>query len=49
MEISCRLNLALAKEKLGEFDVVIDQCERILDYESKNGKACFRIGQAMYQ
>jgi hypothetical protein len=43
IEIACRLNIALAKMQINEYDTVIDQCERVLEYESSNWKACARI------
>jgi len=49
LEISCRLNIALCKQFLNEHDVVVDQCDRVLEMEPKNWKACFRISQALYQ
>ncbi|CDW87647.1 tpr domain containing protein [Stylonychia lemnae] len=48
IEIACRLNVALCKDKLGEHNVVIDQCQQVLEYEPKNWKACFRLSNAMY-
>ena len=48
VEIACRLNVALCKQQLNEYNVVIDQCEQVLDYEPKNWKACFRMSNAMF-
>ena len=48
MESTVRLNLALCKFNMKDFDTAIDQCERVLDSDSKNAKACFRIAQSMY-
>ena len=48
VEIACRLNVALCKQQEKQYNVVIDQCEQVLDYEPKNWKACFRMSNAMY-
>ena len=29
--------------------MAIDQCERVIDKEPQNAKACFRLAQAIYQ
>ena len=43
-----RLNIALCKLTTKEYDVAIDQCERVLDVEPANWKAAFRLATAMY-
>jgi tetratricopeptide (TPR) repeat protein len=47
LEINCRLNLALCKIKQEEYDVAIDQCERVLLEETANIKALYRISVAL--
>lgn len=47
-EIACRGNLAQCKINLKDYDSVIDQCERILEYDSNNVKANFRMSQAAF-
>ena len=47
-EIACRGNLAQCKLNLKEYDHVIDQCERILEYDSNNVKAAFRMSKAAF-
>lgn len=49
IEIACRLNVALCKLTMKEYEIVIDQCERVLDQEPKNWKASFRMAQALYE
>ena len=44
-----RLNIALCKLNQKAYDVAIDQCERVLETEPRNWKACFRLASAMYQ
>ena len=39
LESACRLNIAVCKQAMGEFSVVIDQCERVLSQEPTNWKA----------
>ncbi|CAI2365404.1 unnamed protein product [Moneuplotes crassus] len=43
LEMNCRLNLALCKIKQEEYDVAIDQCERVLLEDNSNLKALYRI------
>ena len=43
MESTTRLNIALCKFNMKDYDTAIDQCERVLDADSKNAKACFRL------
>lgn len=47
LEINCRLNLALCKIKQEDYDVAIDQCERVLLQENNNVKALYRISVAL--
>lgn len=49
LETQSRLNIALCKLNQKEYDVAIDQCERVLDKDSNNWKACFRLATAMYE
>ena len=46
--MACRGNLAQAKLSMEEFDTVIDQCERVLEYDSQNVKASYRMSQAAF-
>lgn len=43
LETQSRLNIALCKFSTKDYDTAIDQCERVLDKEPKNLKACFRL------
>lgn len=47
--MACRSNLAMCKLNLKEYEAVVDQCERILDYDAKNVKASFRMSKAVYE
>ena len=38
----------MCKITLKDYDAVIDQCERVLEYDSANVKASFRMSQAIY-
>lgn len=49
LETQARLNIALCKLNQKVYDVAIDQCERVLESEPRNSKACFRLASAMYQ
>jgi tetratricopeptide (TPR) repeat protein len=49
LETQARLNIALCKINDKEYDVAIDQCERVLDRHPGNHKACFRLATAMYE
>ena len=46
--MACRSNLAMCKLKTEEYDHVIDQCERVLEYDPRNVKASFRMSQAAF-
>ena len=46
--MACRSNLAQCKLNLKDYDHVIDQCERVLDYDANNIKASFRMSQAAF-
>lgn len=48
-EMACRLNIALCKQNMGDYQAVVDQCERVLAYEEGSWKAQFRMSQALYQ
>eukprot|EP01016_Furgasonia_blochmanni_P005760 TRINITY_DN12267_c0_g2_i2.p1 TRINITY_DN12267_c0_g2~~TRINITY_DN12267_c0_g2_i2.p1 ORF type:complete len:643 (-),score=139.41 TRINITY_DN12267_c0_g2_i2:945-2873(-) len=48
LEVACRLNYANAKAKLNDFEIVMLQAKEVLKLE-ENGKAYFRLGQAMYK
>ena len=47
-EMACRSNLAMCKLNLEDFDGVVDQCERILEYDARNTKASFRMSKATF-
>ena len=47
-EMACRSNLAQCKINLNDYNSVIDQCERVLEYDSNNVKANFRMSQAAF-
>ena len=47
-EMACRSNLAQCKLNLKDYDHVIDQCERVIDYDTNNIKANFRMSQAAF-
>ena len=49
LETQSRLNIALCRLNQSQFDQAIDQCERVLDNEPGNWKACFRLANAQYQ
>lgn len=49
IETQARLNIALCKLNQKEFDVAIDQCERVLEKDSNNSKASFRLASALYE
>ena len=55
LEMQGRLNIALCKLQIKEWDVVINQCERVLENQHKaiwsSGlwKAHYRLAQALYQ
>lgn len=49
IETQGRLNIALCKLNTKDYDVAIDQCERVLDREPKNSKALFRLATALYE
>ena len=46
--MACRSNLAMCKLNLKEYDLVIEQCERILDFDPSNIKASFRMSKAAF-
>jgi tetratricopeptide (TPR) repeat protein len=48
LDTQARLNIALCKLNTKQYDVAIDQCERVLDNEPNNWKASFRIATAMF-
>jgi hypothetical protein len=54
IEMQARLNIALCKLQIKDWDVVIDQCERVLENSSKPvwntglWKAHYRMAQAIY-
>ena len=43
LEIACRSNLALCKMSLNQYEAVIEQCEKVLDYDPTNLKCAFRM------
>lgn len=47
--MACRSNLALCKLNLKEYNDVMEQCEKVLEYDSKNAKASFRMAQAIWE
>lgn len=48
LEISCRNNYCIAKSYLGEFNLLLPHCERVLLMDPKNQKALFNASQAYY-
>lgn len=48
LEISCRNNYCIAKSYLGEYNLLLPHCERVLLMDSKNQKALFNASQAHY-
>lgn len=48
LESQSRLNIALCKFNTKDYEIAIDQCERVLDKDPKNGKAAFRLAQSVY-
>ena len=46
--MACRSNLAMCKLNLAQYDAVVDQCERILDFDPNNVKASFRMSKAVF-
>jgi len=55
LEMQARLNISLCKLQVKEWDVVVEQCERVLENSSKPDwntglwKAHYRMAQALYQ
>ncbi|CAD8185260.1 unnamed protein product [Paramecium octaurelia] len=49
LEHSCRLNYCNVKAKQSQFDVVLRQAKKVLDDDAQNGKANFRMGQALFE
>jgi hypothetical protein len=43
LEMACRSNIAHCKLQVKEYDHVIDQCEKVLEYEPGNVKCTFRM------
>lgn len=43
LESQSRVNISLCKYNLKDYEAAIDQCERVLDKDPKNAKACFRL------
>ena len=39
----------MCKINMKDFDGVIDQCERVLEYDAANVKASFRMSQAAFE
>jgi tetratricopeptide (TPR) repeat protein len=48
LESQARLNIALCKFNQKDYEIAIDQCERVLDKDPKNAKACFRMAQSVF-
>lgn len=48
LETACRLNIAVCKQTMGEYTVVVDQCERVLNQEPDNWKAQYRLSLGIY-
>ena len=46
--MACRSNLALCKLNMKDYDTVVDQCEKVLEYDPKNLKANYRMAQAVF-
>ncbi|CAD8101152.1 unnamed protein product [Paramecium primaurelia] len=49
LEHSCRLNYCNVKAKQLQFDVVLRQAKKVLEDDDQNGKANFRMGQALFE
>mmetsp|Transcript_24674 Transcript_24674/g.38379 ORF Transcript_24674/g.38379 Transcript_24674/m.38379 type:complete len:222 (+) Transcript_24674:59-724(+) len=49
LETTSRLNIALCRLNSKDYDIAIDQCERVLDKNPQNWKASFRLASAMKQ
>ncbi|CAD8209413.1 unnamed protein product [Paramecium pentaurelia] len=49
LEHSCRLNYCNVKAKQLQFDVVLRQAKKVLVDDNQNGKANFRMGQALFE
>ncbi|CAK57371.1 unnamed protein product (macronuclear) [Paramecium tetraurelia] len=49
LEHSCRLNYCNVKAKQSQFDVVLRQAKKVLEDDDQNGKANFRMGQALFE
>ena len=47
-EVALRSNLSLCKLNLKLYDDVVEQCEKILESDSKNAKASYRMAQAVF-
>ena len=45
--MACRGNIALCKLNMGDWDGVVDNCEKILENDNTNVKALFRMAQAL--
>lgn len=48
VEMACRSNLALCKLNLKEYDTVVDQCEKVLEFDPNNLKGNYRMAQAVF-
>ncbi|CAD8112007.1 unnamed protein product [Paramecium sonneborni] len=49
LEHSCRLNYCNVKAKQQQYDVVLRQAKKVLEDDDQNGKANFRMGQALFE
>ncbi|CAD8212493.1 unnamed protein product [Paramecium octaurelia] len=49
LEHSCRLNYCNVKAKQSQYDVVLRQAKKVLEDDDQNGKANFRMGQALFE
>ena len=48
LELACRNNYCVTKSNLGEFNLVISHCQKVLLIDPKNSKALFNESQAFY-
>ena len=48
LESSCRLNYAICKAKHEDWQVALEQAEKVLTF-GPNAKASFRVGQALHK
>ena len=49
LEIACRANIAHCKLQLNEYQIVIDQCEKVLEMDPSNAKSKMRMETAIWK